>query len=175
MAETIEEMTYFSPGILGNAGAPTAGTSEVQTLTIGGTPSGGSITLSYNGNTTGAIAWSSTNSTFVANIQTALNALSTIGANTTVAVGAATSGVGTFTITFSGDLARRDVSPLSVASALTGTSPTAAIAVTTPGVTATGFGARRGQLLVDSTNGLLYINTGTNLSAPTWTKVGTQT
>lgn len=33
--------------------------------------------------------------------------------------------------------------------------------------------AGKGSLLTDSTNGVLYINTGTKAS-PTWTKVGTQ-
>jgi hypothetical protein len=33
--------------------------------------------------------------------------------------------------------------------------------------------AGKGSLLIDSTNGVLYINTGTKAS-PTWTKVGTQ-
>jgi hypothetical protein len=33
--------------------------------------------------------------------------------------------------------------------------------------------AGKGCLLVDTTNGVLYINTGTKAS-PTWTKVGTQ-
>ena len=169
-------MTRFSGGLLQNAGAPTAGTSEIQTITIGGTPTAGSFTITYDGNTTGAITWSSTNNTLVSNIQTALDALNTIGGsgNTTVAVGTATSGIGTFTVTFSGNLAKKDVSAMSVTSSLTGTSPTLAIATTTAGVTATGWGAQKGQLLIDTTNGILYINTGTDLSAPTWTKVGTQ-
>jgi hypothetical protein len=34
--------------------------------------------------------------------------------------------------------------------------------------------AAKGCLLIDTTNALLYINTGTQAS-PTWTKVGTQT
>jgi hypothetical protein len=34
--------------------------------------------------------------------------------------------------------------------------------------------AAKGALLVDTTNGKLYINTGTQ-AAPTWTVVGTQT
>lgn len=34
--------------------------------------------------------------------------------------------------------------------------------------------AAKGCLLVDTTNAILYINTGTQAS-PTWTKVGTQT
>jgi hypothetical protein len=41
-------------------------------------------------------------------------------------------------------------------------------------VTATGRGAPTGAGLIDTTNGIQYINTGTAL-APTWTKVGTQT
>jgi hypothetical protein len=34
--------------------------------------------------------------------------------------------------------------------------------------------AGKGCLLIDTTNGVLYINTGTK-ATPTWTKVGTQT
>ena len=34
--------------------------------------------------------------------------------------------------------------------------------------------ALKGALLIDTTNAILYINTGTQAS-PTWTKVGTQT
>lgn len=34
--------------------------------------------------------------------------------------------------------------------------------------------APKGALLLDTTNGILYINTNTQAS-PTWTKVGTQT
>ncbi len=37
----------------------------------------------------------------------------------------------------------------------------------------TAVGARKGALLVDTTNAKLYINTGTDTS-PTWTVVGTQ-
>lgn len=51
--------------------------------------------------------------------------------------------------------------------------PIAAVVETTPGVTATYRGAPVGALLSDVTNGVAYINTGT-VSAPTWTKVGTQ-
>jgi hypothetical protein len=34
--------------------------------------------------------------------------------------------------------------------------------------------ANKGDLATDSTNGILYVNTGT-LASTTWTKVGTQT
>jgi hypothetical protein len=55
-----------------------------------------------------------------------------------------------------------------VLNALTGTAPTLAIAETTPGVSATARGAPKGALLIDTTNGALYQNTGTP-QAPTWT------
>jgi len=34
--------------------------------------------------------------------------------------------------------------------------------------------AGKGMLLIDTTNGILYINTG-SITSPTWTKVGLQT
>jgi len=85
-----------------------------------------------------------------------------------------TSGVGTLTITFAGNLAKLAVPVITVEeNALEGTDPTVAVAETTPGVTADFRGASKGALVTDTTNGILYINTGTALS-PTWTKVGTQ-
>lgn len=175
---------YLSPGggasrrygPFTNAGAPGAGTDEVQTLTIGGTPTGGTFTLRFRGEDTDPIDWSSTNATLAANIDAALGALGSIGGadNVTTAVGTMTAGIGTITITFTGSLAKQAVPTLSVASNdLTGTSPTVAVAETTPGVTATARGVPKGALLLDTTNGLLYQNSGT-VSAPTWDKVGAQ-
>jgi hypothetical protein len=159
-----------------SAGAPSAGTSEVQTLTIGGTPTSGTFKLKFDGFTTAAITWSATNSTLVANIDGALEALPNIGTgNVTTAVGTMTAGIGTITITFAADLATKAVPTITVANnSLAGTSPTVAVAETTPGVDATGRLAAKGAVLTDTTNGILYINTGTAFS-PTWTKVGTQT
>jgi len=160
-----------------NAGAPVAGTNEVQTLTIGGTPTGGTFKLTFDGWTTGAITWSATNATLLANINAALDALPNGAASAIVATaGTLTAGIGTIVLTFSGaPLAKRAVSTMTVANnSLTGTSPTLAIAETTPGVDVTGRGSVVGQLLTDTTNGKLYINTGSAV-APTWTVVGTQT
>lgn len=162
---------------LSNAGAPVAGTDEVQTLTIGGTPTGGTFRLAFQGYTTGAISWSSTNATLIANIQAALDALPNVGTNGIVAaVGTMTAGIGTATLTFSGaNLAKSAQALVTVAdNSLTGTDPTLAIAETTPGVDATHRNAALGGLLVDSTNKLLYQNVGT-AQAPTWQKVGVQT
>lgn len=158
-----------------NAGVPGAGTSEVQTLTIGGTPDGGTFKLTYDGQTTAAIAWSATNNTLRDNVDAALEALTNIGASgVAVAVGTMTAGIGTLTITFGGDLSKLAVNTITVGdNSLTGTSPTLAVAETTPGVTADFRGAKKGALVTDVTNGKLYINTGTAL-APTWTVVGSQ-
>ena len=158
-----------------NAGAPSAGTDEVQTLTIGGTPTGGTFKLRYQGRTTAAITWSATNATLISNIDAALEALPTIGTGgVTVADVDLAAGIGSVTLTFVGNHAKTAHALVTVVSnALTGTAPTVAVTETTAGVDATHRGAPKGALLTDTTNGILYINTGT-VYAPTWTKVGTQ-
>jgi hypothetical protein len=155
-------------------GAPVAGTNEVQTITIGGTPTAGSFTLTFEGFTTAAIPWSAVNATLLASIDAALEALPNIGTGgVTTAAGTLTAGIGTITVTFTGNVATRAVATMSWVSSLTGTSPTLAVAETTPGVAPTAQGAPIGALLVRD-NGTIYANTGTAL-APTWTVVGTQT
>lgn len=164
-------------GPLANAGAPVNGTDEVQTITIGGTPTGGSFKLMFDGHTTGAIAWSATTATLVANIDAALEALANIGTGGVVTADSTlVAGIGDVTVTFSGANLGKKAQALMTAdaSALTGTDPTVEVAETTPGVNATHRGAPKGCLVSDTTNGILYINTGTT-QAPTWTKVGTQT
>lgn len=159
-----------------SAGAPVAGTDAVQTLTIGGTPTGGTFKLALEGFTTAAITWSATNATLLANIDAALEALPSIGTGgVTTAAGTLTAGIGTITLTFTGDRGKQPVTLATVAdNSLTGTSPTLALATTTPGVRPSGQGAAIGATLTDTTNGKLYINTGT-AAAPTWTVTGTQT
>lgn len=156
--------------------APVAGTNAVQTITIGGTPTGGTFAFTLDGNRTAPITWSSTNATLIANIDTALEALPNIGTSgVTVAAGTLTAGVGTITVTFNGQFtARRIISTMSVASSLTGTSPTISVATTTNGVEASYVSAPTGGQLLDTTNGRLFINTGPDAN-PTWTVVGSQT
>lgn len=175
-------MAYLNPGAglaregRSSAGAPAAGTDEVQTLTIGGTPTGGTFRLAFRADTTAPISWSSTNNTLRDNVDAALEALGSVGTGAvTTAVGTMTAGVGTLTITFAGRLGKLAVPLVTVpVNSLTGTAPTVAVAETTPGVTATERGAPTGAQLMDLTNGVLYANTGT-ATAPTWTKIGTQT
>lgn len=159
------------------AAAPVAGTDEVQTMTIGGTPTGGTFKLKLDGWETAAITWSAVNATLLAAITAALVALPNIGAAGVVtAAGTLTAGIGTLTITFSGaGVSKRAQNNITVSdNSMTGTAPTAVIAETTPGVTATSFGAPKGAQLVDTSTGTVYVNTGTP-TAPTWTKVGLQT
>lgn len=154
-----------------SAGAPVAGTNEVQTATLGGTPTGGSFTLAFKGFTTAAIPWNATNATLLAAITAALVALPSIGAAGVVcAAGTLTAGIGTLTITFSGGGVQKRAQPnITVGSnTLTGTSPTVAVAETTPGVTADGAGAPKGATLVRLDTGVRHYNSGTPQS-PTWT------
>lgn len=157
------------------AGAPTDGTDEVQTITIGGTPDGGTFTLTFDGHTTAPITWTATDATLVAAVDTALGALPNINgaANVTVADTTITSGVGDMSVTFVVQQGKRARPLMTATSSLTGTDPTVSVAETTPGVTASARGAPKGALLTDTTNGILYINTGTAI-APTWTQVGDQ-
>lgn len=153
-----------------SAGVPTNGTSEVQTITITGTPTGGTFRLRLGalGLRTTAIAYNAD----AAAVQTALNALAGIGANGTVCAGGPLPGT-PITVTFSGRNAASDVPTLTVqAAALTGgTNPAVAVAVTTPGVAATARGAPPGALLVDTVGARLYQNQGT-ADAPLWVHRG---
>jgi hypothetical protein len=163
-----EGFTAAAPPIL-VAGVPSDGTSEVQTLTIGGTPTAGTFTITFDGFTTGAITWTATDATLITNIQTALNALPNLeDGEVTVADTTMTSGIGAATLTFAGNRAKLAVNLMVATSSLTGTSPTAVITETTAGVTASGRGAAKGRLLINTSAGTLYQNTGTGLS-PTWT------
>jgi hypothetical protein len=116
----------------GALGAPTStnvvGANEVQTLNITGTPTGGNFTLTFRGQTTSSIAHNAAS----AAIQTALQALTTIGAGNVTVSGTAP---GPFTITFTSALAASNPPLITLASnTLTGgTSPSVTIATTTPG------------------------------------------
>lgn len=102
---------------------------EVQTLTMTGTPTGGTYTLTYSGQTTTAIAYNAN----AAAIQAALVALSNIAPGDVVVTG-----TGPFTVTFGGTLGATNVAQLTASSAsLTGgTSPTMTPTTATGGSTA---------------------------------------
>jgi hypothetical protein len=75
---------------------------EVQRITITGTPTGGDFTLTFDGQTTGAITFSTTEATTAGNIDTALEALSNIPASE---VTVTSPGTDTFDVVFTGSLA----------------------------------------------------------------------
>jgi hypothetical protein len=72
-------------------GATGASVTTVQTVSLMGSPTGGTFTLTYNGSTTSAIAYNAS----AATVQTAITALSSVGSGN-----AAVSGSGPWTVTF---------------------------------------------------------------------------
>jgi hypothetical protein len=150
-----------------NAGAPSNGVDEVQTITPSAAPASGTYKLRFDGFTTSALDFDAS----AAEVQTALNALPSVGAGGV----AVTLADGVYTVTFSGAaVAKRAQNSISVVDSALLDSGAAAVTLTvaegTAGVTATALGALKGALLIDTTNGLLYQNLGT-VSAPTWTKI----
>lgn len=109
-------------------GTYTAGTNEVQTLTKSGTLSGGTYTLTFEGQTTSALV----NTANAATVQAALEALSTVGAGDWVVTGGPISAAN-LVFTAGADLAARNLSAISITSSLTG-GGTATFSTTTPGV-----------------------------------------
>lgn len=160
--------------ILLNAGAPVNGTSEVQTLTIGGSTTGGTFKLTYDGFTTGSITWSATTNTLLANINTALDALPNLADGEVVATDSTlSSGNGNILLTFGGNSAKKNVNQMTLTNALTGGTHTLAITTSTAGVDATYRDAAVGALLIDTTNARPYQNTGSALN-PFWSPVITE-
>ncbi|HLY32764.1 MAG TPA: hypothetical protein VKQ36_17205, partial [Ktedonobacterales bacterium] len=95
---------------------------NLQTVTITGGPTGGTFTLSYKGQTTSAIAYNAAASA----VQTALLALSTIGAGNATVSGSAG---GPYTVAMVGTLAQDTTALTANGGSLTGgTSPNVAIA-----------------------------------------------
>lgn len=169
-----ENLPSFDGRILKSGTTPVNGTSEIDTITFGGTPTAGTFTLTFEGKKTAAITWSATNGTLVSNIDTALEALPNIGTGgVTTAVGTMTAGIGTITVAFAGNRAKQNVPVMTGTSALTGTSPTLAVATTTPGVDADGRISPKGTLCIAIDTGILYGNTGSPPN-PTWGKVSGQ-
>jgi hypothetical protein len=98
-----------------NLGAIVTRVDEQQTVTLTGTATGGTFTLTFNGQTTGAIAWNATAST----LQTALVALSNIDPADVTVTGSAG---GPWTVTFTGQYAGVNVPNMTATSSLTGSS-----------------------------------------------------
>lgn len=144
--------------LVGLASVPgsTGGTNEVQTVTITGTPEGGTFTLTYSGQTTASIAYNAP-ATGANSVQTRLTALSNVGTGNVVVTGSAG---GPYAVTFQGDLANTNVAQMTATASLTGGS--------TPGVTVatqTGGVAKTPNVTVTGSNGGPYTVTFGNLLA----------
>jgi hypothetical protein len=116
---------------LQGAAVPVAGTDEVQTVTITGTPTGGTYTLTFSGQTTTGIAYNAAASA----VQSALEALSNITPGDIVCAGGPHPGT-PVTVSFGGGSYDGSDVPQMTASAagLTGgTSPAVTVTTTTPG------------------------------------------
>ena len=150
-----------------NAGVPANGTDEVQTLTPSAETASGTFKLAFDGYKTAALAYNIT----AAAMQTALNGLPSIGAGGV----AVTLALGVYTVTFSGTNVSKRAQPMlevldSTLKDAGGDAVDLVAAEGTAGVTATALGAQKGALIIDTSNGELYINVGTT-TAPSWKKM----
>ena len=87
-------------------------TDEVQLLTLGGAATGGTFTITFNGQTTAAINWNDSAATATSKFE----AISTLGSGNAVITIPSTT---TYVITFTGDLAGTDLNQVTVSSSLT--------------------------------------------------------
>lgn len=110
---------------------PYAGSAaEAQTVTITGTPTGGTFTLTWQGETTAAIAFNAT----AAAVELALEALSAVNVGDVAVTGGP--GPGTpYVVTFGGQYRGENVAQMTTsgASLTGGTSPASAVTTTTAG------------------------------------------
>ncbi|MFF2731786.1 hypothetical protein ACFVS9_28245 [Streptomyces sp. NPDC058008] len=107
-------------------------TSEVQTVTVTGTPTGGTYTLTFSGQTTAAIPYNAT----AAQVKTALENLSNINPGDVATAGGPHPGT-PVTVTFAGQYTGDNVAQMTASGAnLTGgTTPSVTVATTTAGGT----------------------------------------
>lgn len=154
-----------------SAGAPSNGTSAVQTVTITGFDAC-VLTMSFDGYTAVvAFDGDEENTDIDTAVTAALEALPSIGTGG-VSVGVTGTTDRAIALTFTGNNAKKNVSLVTAALGAED-EPTVDAANTTPGVTASARGAGKGATLLDTTNGKAYINTGTP-QEPAWTVIGTQ-
>ncbi len=119
--------TFAAGTVMGMYSAAAA--SEVQSLAITGTPTGGTFTLTYDGKTTSALPYNAT----PAQVQAALEALSNIGTGNVLCAGGPLPGTA-ISITFRQDLAQQNVPAITTTDSLTGgTTPASAITTSTAG------------------------------------------
>ncbi len=148
-------------------GTPISGVNETQRISISGSPTGGTLTLTYAGQTTVAIAFDAA----AAVVQAALEGLSNIAVGDVACSGGPLPGLAV-DVTFQNDLGGLNVATMTATSSLTGGSgPAVAITTPTPGVRGTYRGARLGQALAEIIGGILYEQTSASPATPTWSEI----
>lgn len=139
-------VTYAKGTVLGEV----AGANEVQTVTLASTTASGTFTLTYAGQTTAAIAYDAT----AATVQSALEALSNVGANNVSVSGSAG---GPWTITFQNTLGKQNVAEMTADStSLGGTNEVQTVTLTNAAggtFTLTYAGQTTGAIAYDATAG----------------------
>lgn len=93
----------------------------IQTVTLTGTPTGGTFRLTYDGQSTSALAYNAS----AATVDAALEALSTIGTGNVAVTGSAG---GPYTVTFGGTLDLTQLMQMSATDSLTGTNANVEVA-----------------------------------------------
>lgn len=164
-AGAIEALTVCTPDpnilqfLIGGSVIIGGGTAEVQTLTVTGTPTGGAIQITFNGETTGDIDFDATAS----EVGAALLALPNVDSGDIVASGGPLPGTAVV-LTFGGQYAGTSMPLMTVEDEdLTGgTTPAAAIAETTPGVDGSAIGYRAPEVNTDPTPNGVAIEAWTN-------------
>jgi hypothetical protein len=146
--------------------AQLGGANEQQTVTITGTPTGGTFTLTFNGATTANIAYNAA----AAAVQAALEALPNIGTGQVAVSGGP--GPGTpYVVTFQNQLGRQNVNQMTAAHAFTGgTTPAIAVTTTTAGASTDSglYVVHRGLIVKKASSG-----GGTNNVVVPWAGSGT--
>ena len=148
-----QQVGRFAPGLTLSKGQiiaqiTSAAVNATQTITPSGTISGGTFTLTYNGQTTVALAYNST----AAQITTALENLPNIGPGNVLCSGSALPG-GTITITFQNLLGGIPTTLITYTNSLTGSSPVLTVAAGTTGVSGARFTTWNGTRVTDPTTG----------------------
>ena len=128
-------------------------TTEVQTVTPTGTITGGTFTMNVMGTVTGAIAWNATATA----IKTAIN--TAIPGNTITVAGGPVNTTA-FTLTYTG---YGDVAQVTIASSLTGTTPSLTPTTTTPGVAANVFNGTRLRITAVTSTTVSYDKVNANV------------
>ncbi|WP_093803893.1 hypothetical protein [Streptomyces sp. Wb2n-11] len=128
-AKFVVNFTITSRPVQG-APVPAAGTDEVQSVAITGSPTGGTYTLTFDTQTTAGIAYNAT----AAAVQSALEALSNITPGDVVCAGGPHPGT-PVTVTFGGQYDGLNVTEMtgSAAGLTGGTTPAVTVTTTTPG------------------------------------------